>query len=94
MRTVSLVENNLHGWAGHAGLYHVDPPIADSQGVSRSHVIISATHIPTLGRSETMVFPALSTGVVVEMREICGVHAWSHPMAIEVLKHLDLPQPE
>jgi hypothetical protein len=83
MMTATLLSDNLEGWAGHAALYRVDPPMLDHNGHPHEYVIVSA--VVAITGPETFIFPSFENGKTESMLEMGGSYrgGLSHSAALE-----------
>lgn len=77
MNTAKLIQDNLPGFAGHAALYQVNPPLKRYDNTPHEYVIASAS---SRFGDETYLFPSNASGDVTSWREMPGSqeHTLSH----------------
>ena len=70
MKTAKLIKDNLEGFAGHASLYELSPPMKNEK---RKHkfVVCSTAH-PMFSDVETYIFPANKKGEVISWGDLDG----------------------
>ena len=71
MKTAKLIKDNLEGFAGHASLYEVNPPVEGEKGKKHKFVVCSTANAMFTG-IETFIFSANNKGKILSWLELDG----------------------